>query len=39
MRMLRWTCTVSLKDKVPSIDQRGRMGIELVTEVVNRGIS
>ena len=34
MRMVRWICGVSLRDRVPSEELRERMGIELVSDVV-----
>ena len=36
MRMVRWMCGVSLKDRVPSVELRERMGIELVSDVIKR---
>lgn len=38
MRMLRFICSMSLRDKVSRIELRERIGIELVPEVVE-GIS
>ena len=35
--MLRWTCGVTLKDKVPTVELRRRLGIEGVVEVMRRG--
>ena len=36
MRMVRWMCGVSLKDRVPSAELRERMGIESVSDVVKQ---
>ena len=35
--MLRWMCGVTLKDKVPTVELRRRLGIEGVVEVMRRG--
>ena len=35
--MLRWMCGVTLKDKVPTVELRKRLGIEGVVEVMRRG--
>ena len=35
--MLRWMCGVSLKDKVPTVELRRRLGVEGVVEVMKRG--
>ena len=34
MRMVRWMCGVSLRDRVPSVELRERMRIELVSDIV-----
>ena len=34
MRMVRWMCGVSLRDRVPSAELRERMGIESVSDAV-----
>ena len=31
--MLRWMCEVTLRDKVPTVEPRRRLGIERVVEV------
>ena len=36
--MLRWMCGVTLRDKVPTVELRRRLGIEGVVEVMRRGI-
>ena len=36
MKMVRWMCGVSLRDRVPSSELRDRLGIELVTDVVRQ---
>lgn len=36
MKMVRWMCGVSLRDRVPSAELRERMGIESVSDVVKR---
>ena len=36
MRMVRWMCGVSLRDRVPSAELRERMGIESVSDAVKR---
>ena len=36
MRMIRWMCGVSLKERQPSIGQRGRLGVEAIGDVVRR---
>lgn len=38
MRMVRWMCGVSLRDRVPSSELRDRLGIELVTDIVRRNL-
>ena len=35
--MLRWMCGVTLRDKVPTVELRRRLGIEGVVEVMRRG--
>ena len=35
--MLRWMCGVTLRDKVPMVELRRRLGIEGVVEVMRRG--
>jgi len=35
--MLRWMCGVTLKDKVPTVELRKRLGVEGVVEVMRRG--
>ena len=35
--MLRWMCGVALRDKVPTVELRRRLGIEDVVEVMRRG--
>ena len=35
--MLRWMCGVALRDKVPTVELRRRLGIEGVVEVMRRG--
>ena len=35
--MLRWMCEVTLRDKVPLVELRQRLGIEEVVEVMRRG--
>ena len=35
--MLRWMCGVTLRDKVPTVELRRRLGIEAVVEVMRRG--
>ena len=37
MRMIRWMCGVSLKDRKTSAELRQRMGVEAIGEVVRRG--
>ena len=34
---LRWMCGVTLRDKVPTVELRRRLGIEGVVEVMRRG--
>ena len=36
MRMIRWMCGVSLKDKITSAELRERMGVEGISEVMRR---
>ena len=36
MRILLWMCSVSLMDKVPSVELRERLGIELITKLLRR---
>ena len=35
--MLRWMCGVTLKDKIPTVELRRRLGVESVVEVMRRG--
>ena len=35
--MLRWMCGVTLRDKVPTVELRRRLGVEGVVEVMRRG--
>ena len=35
--MLRWMCGDTLRDKVPTVELRRRLGIEGVVEVMRRG--
>ena len=35
--MLRWMCGVTLRNKVPTVELRRRLGIEGVVEVMRRG--
>ena len=35
--MLTWMCGVTLRDKVPTVERRRRLGIEGVVEVMRRG--
>ena len=35
--VLRWMCGVTLRDKVPTVELRRRLGIEGVVEVMRRG--
>ena len=35
--ILRWNCGVTLRDKVPTVELRRRLGIEEVVEVMRRG--
>ena len=35
--MLRWICEVTLRDKVPTVERRRRLGIEGVVKVMRRG--
>ena len=35
--MLRWMCGVTLRDKVPMVELRRRLGIEGVVQVIRRG--
>ena len=35
--MLRWMCGVTLRDKVPTVELRRKLGIECVVEVKRRG--
>ena len=35
--MIRWMCGVSLRDKIPTVELRARLGIEGVLELVRRG--
>ena len=35
--MLRWMCGVTLRDKVPTVELRRKLGIEGVVEVMRRG--
>ena len=35
--MLRWMCEVALRDKVPTVELRQRLGIEGVVKVMRRG--
>ena len=37
MRMIRWMCGVSLRDRKTSAELRQRMGVEAITDVVRRG--
>ena len=37
MRMVRWMCGVSLKDKLRSDELRRRLGIEAIGQVLRRG--
>ena len=36
MRMVRWTCGVLLRDRVPSAELRERMGIESVSDAMKQ---
>ena len=36
MRMVRWLCGVSLRDRVPNAELRKRMGIESVSDAVKQ---
>src|SRR5580658_2503482 len=36
MRMIRWTCGVSLRERQTNIELRSRFGIESIVEVVRR---
>jgi hypothetical protein len=36
MRMIRWMCGVSLREKIPSVKLRERMGVEPIKEVIRR---
>ncbi len=35
--MVRWMCSVSLKNKISSVDLNGRLGLEEVADIVRRG--
>ena len=35
--MLRWMCGVTLRDKVPTVELRRRLGVDGVVEVMRRG--
>ena len=35
--MLRWMCGVTLRDKVPTVELRSRLGIEGVVQVMRHG--
>src|SRR5271165_334057 len=35
--MLRWLCGITLRDKVPTVELRRRLGIQGVVEVMTRG--
>ncbi len=35
--MLRWMCGVTLRDTVPTVELRRRLGVESVVEVMRRG--
>ena len=35
--MLSWMCEVTLRDKVPKVELKRRLGIEGVVEVMRRG--
>ena len=37
MRMIRWMCGVSLRDRETSAELRQRMGVEAIVDVVRRG--
>jgi len=37
MRMIRWMCRVSLREKIKSTELRERMGVEAIGEVVREG--
>ena len=37
MRMVRWMCDVTLKDRKPNVELRDRLGIESISEVMCRG--
>ena len=36
MRMIRWTCGVSLKERQPSTERRRRLGVETIGDVMRR---
>ena len=36
MRMAQWLCGVSLRDRVPRVELRERMGIKLVSDIVKQ---
>ena len=37
MRMVRWVCDVTLKDRKQTVDLRDRFGMESMSEVMHRG--
>ena len=37
MRMVRWTCDATLKDRKSNVELRDRLGIESIREVMRRG--
>ena len=37
MRMVRWMCDVTLKDRKPNVELRDQLGVESMSEIMRRG--